>query len=164
MTGMTELHVRDARPDDRPAIDALAGRFMPTADAGRDLTAADADAGRAPQDPPGTRTVVAVGADDVPVGYLTVRPEAKYFTGVERAYIERLAVDDRAEGGGVERLLMAWAKAWATERGYRHIALDVFAQNARARRFYVRSGFDDDFIRMVAPLAPEDSDEPDRPE
>ena len=148
----TGFVVRPARDSDGPAIGALTRRLMPGPGPGRDLAAYAAFFARAPDPAEGAVSVVAAGPDDAPVGFLMIRPETEHLTGVDRAYIKRLAVDPDVEGGGVARLLMGWARGWARERGYASIALDVFATNDRARRFYARSGFEEDFVRMVAPL------------
>ena len=148
--------IRDARPDDAAVIAELTRRLMPVPETGRDLSVYAAYFARPTDYPAGTRTIVACGPDDVALGYLTVRPETEYFSGVERAYVERIAVADVAEGSGVGRALLDWAAAWARSQGYATIALDVFASNERARRFYLRNGYVDDFVRMVRPLGPED--------
>lgn len=150
------IRVRDARADDELVIAELTRRLMPVPEPGRDLTVYAEYFARPTDYPAGTRTVVACDPDDVPIGYLTVRPETEYFSGVERAYVERIVVSDVAEGSGVGRALLDWAAGWARSQGYATIALDVFASNARARRFYVRNGYVDDFVRMVRPLDPED--------
>lgn len=144
--------IRDAGPGDAAAITELTRRLMPVPEPGRDPAMYATYFARPTDYPPGTRTVVACGSDDVPIGYLTVRPETESFSGVERAYIERIAVSDVAEGSGVGRALLDWAAEWAQSRGYATIALDVFASNDRARRFYARNGYTDDFVRMVRPL------------
>ena len=146
------ITIRDARADDAAAIAALTRRLMPVAEPGRDLAVFDAYFARPTDYPAGTRTVVACGPDDVPIGYLTVRPETEYFSGVERAYVERIAVSNTAEGTGIGRRLLDWAAEWARSQGYTSISLDVFASNDRARRFYGRNGYRDDFVRMVRPL------------
>ncbi len=83
---------------------------------------------------------------------MTVRPDIDYFSGEAATYIERLATTEAAEGTGTGRLLMEWAAEWARSQGFRTIALDVFANNARARRFYCRNSYEEDFVRMVQTL------------
>jgi GNAT superfamily N-acetyltransferase len=102
--------------------------------------------------PPGTETFVAADRDDRPLGLLMVQPAKEYFTGGERAYVEVLAVTGEAEGRGVGRALMEQAEKWARARGYGEIALDVFASNDRAIRFYQQAGYEADHIRMVKRL------------
>jgi len=48
--------------------------------------------------------------------------------------------------------LMAAAEEWARARGYGHIALDTFAVNRRARRFYQRHGYQEEVQKLVKPL------------
>ncbi len=148
-----EYTIREAGPDDAEAIAAMTLRLVPESAVGRDVSAFRDYFSRPKADiQPGTRTVVACDADGTPVGYLMVRPDTEYFSGEARAYIERLATTAAAEGTGVGRQLMAWAEAWARSEGFRTIALDVFANNARARRFYGRNGYEEDFLQMVRTL------------
>ncbi len=46
-----------------------------------------------------------------------------------------------ARGTGVSEALLDAVAAWAVDRGYRTLCLDVRADNARARRVYERNGF-----------------------
>ncbi len=145
--------IRDAGPADDAAISAMTLRLIPASTVGRDISAFHEYFSRPKSEPvAGTRTVVACDAGNNPVGYLTVRPDIDYFSGEAGAYIERLATVEAAEGTGAGRLLMEWAAEWARSQGYRTIALDVFANNARARRFYSRNGYEEDFVRMVRTL------------
>ena len=147
-----QLVIRDAGPNDEPAIESLTRRLMPAPAPGRDPARFEEYFARPTDYSTGTRTVVACAADGTVQGYLTVRPDAEYFSSQERAYVERLAVAEAAEGTGIGRLLLGWAANWARSRGYATIALDVFASNERARRFYGRNGYGEDFVRMVRPL------------
>ena len=152
-----EYTIRDAGPGDADAIAEMTLRLIPDRAVGRDISAFH-DYFSRPKDDihPGTRTVVACDAGGNPVGYLMVRPDTEFFSGEARAYIERLATTAEAEGMGAGRQLMAWAAAWARSEGFRTIALDVFANNARARRFYGRNGYEEDFLQMVRTLGDED--------
>ncbi len=152
MSNTRNIQLRDAVPDDAPAIETLTRRLIPAPDPDRDLAVFEAYFSRPTEYPPGTRTVVAEASDGTVLGYLTVRPETEYFSGDQRAYIERLAVAASAEGTGVGGELLDWAAEWARSQGYATVALDVFANNERARRFYDRNGFKDDFVRMVQTL------------
>lgn len=145
--------IREAGQEDQAAIEMLTRRLMPAPAPGRDFAVFESYFARSTDYPPGTRTVVAEGADGTVLGYLTVRPETEHFGGEQRGYVERLAVAESAEGTGIGRLLLDWAAEWARSRGYATIALDVFASNERARRFYGRNGYGEDFVRMVRPLA-----------
>lgn len=148
-----DYRIRDACPDDAQAIAAMTLRLIPASSVGRDVSGFhDYFSQPTTEGKPGTRTVVACDANDAVVGYLTIRPDTDYFSGEARAYIERLATTAAAEGTGAGRQLMAWAEAWARSEGFHAIALDVFANNARARRFYGRNGYEEDFVQMVRTL------------
>lgn len=145
--------IRDAGPDDVEPIAAMMLRLVPDSAVGREISAYQTYFSQPRAEvKPGTRTVVACDADGRPAGYLTIRPDTDFFSGQARAYIEQLATTAEAEGAGVGRQLMAWAEGWARSEGFRTIALDVFASNARARRFYGRNGYEEDFLQMVRTL------------
>ncbi len=152
-----EILIRPATDDDEDAIRAMMRRLHPDDPVERDPIALAAYFDR-PRPDRGldARTVVAVGPDDVPVGYLVVHPEDEHFTGERRGYVDHLAVAEGAEGRGVGQMLLRWAESWARDQGYRVLALDVFAANDRARRLYARAGFRDDFVRMVRRVGPTD--------
>jgi hypothetical protein len=61
------------------------------------------------------------------------------FTGAAQAYIGELAV-------------AAWAEGWARERGLRLLVLNTGAANERGRHFYVRSGFQEESVRLTKVL------------
>lgn len=150
---IVEYTIRDAGPDDAETIATMTLRLVPDSAVGRDRSAYQTYFSQPKTDAkPGTRTVVACDADGRPAGYLTIRPDTDFFSGEARANIEQLATTAEAEGTGVGRQLMDWAEAWARSEGFRTIALDVFASNARARRFYGRNGYEEDFVQMVRTL------------
>lgn len=59
----------------------------------------------------------------------------------DAAELKQLYVLKDWHGTGVAKTLMDWAMATAREGGARAIVLSVFAENARAMRFYARYGF-----------------------
>lgn len=75
-----------------------------------------------------------------------------HFTGIEQAYIGELAVAAEAEGLGIGRRLVAAAEEWARGRGFRLIALDTGAANARARGFYRHLGYHEEKVTLVKVL------------
>ncbi len=101
--------------------------------------------------------MIAEDDEGTTLGLLAIRPDTEYFTNAPRAYLELLVVSEAAEGQGAGRALMDWATSWAPSHGFTAIALDVFASNDRARRFYQRAGYADDLVRMVRDLNPENS-------
>lgn len=74
---------------------------------------------------------------------------AQDFFGRRHAHISVIAVSAAAEGTGVGRALMALADEWARLRGLSLITLNVFAHNARARRFYEKAGFSAEVVKYA---------------
>lgn len=83
------------------------------------------------------------------LGFIHAEPQLDIFADRNAAYIPLLAVSDAAEGKGVAKALMARVEEWAREQGYAHVALDVFASNARGRAFYARQGYGEETLRLV---------------
>lgn len=145
--------IRNARPDDAEAISAMTLRLIPDGAVGRDIAAYREYFSQPKSERvAGTQTVVACDFEDIAIGFLIVRPDTDVFSGEVGAYIERIATTEAAEGTGVGRQLIGWAAEWAASQGYRTIALVVFANNERARRFYGRNGYEEDFVRLVRTL------------
>jgi GNAT superfamily N-acetyltransferase len=98
-------------------------------------------------------TAVFVGTINAePAGIIAVHPDADYFTGHPRAYVDILVVGPEAEGQGVGRALLQHVEGWARARGFREVVLDVFAGNEGATAFYERCGYRPDHVRMAKPL------------
>jgi len=136
---VTAARIRPARPGDLDRlreIERAAGRRY--RDFGLDRVADDepppigtllgyAEAGRA---------WVAVGPDDdAPVGYLLVDP----VDGA--AHIEQVSVLPEHQGGGIGRLLMDRAAAWAVARGLDGLTLTTFDHIPWNRPLYEHLGF-----------------------
>jgi GNAT superfamily N-acetyltransferase len=100
---------------------------------------------------PGSEAFVAL-LDGVPSGVIALHPDADYFTGHPRAYVDILVVALEAEGMGVGRALMQLAEAWARTHACREVVLDVFSGNDGAIAFYERNGYRSDHIRMTKSL------------
>jgi ribosomal protein S18 acetylase RimI-like enzyme len=58
-------------------------------------------------------------------------------------YISRLYVQERFTGKGIGKALLSRSEALAREKGAAFISLAAWAENARAREFYERQGYDD---------------------
>ena len=100
---------------------------------------------------PDRAVLVAEDARGRCVGFVSVSRDV-HFTGEEQAYVGELAVAAEVEGMGVGRALMAGAEEWAREHGYRLVALDTGAANARARGFYGRLGYAEESVKLVKVL------------
>jgi GNAT superfamily N-acetyltransferase len=101
---------------------------------------------------PGAQAFVAT-IDGQPSGLIAVHPDADYFTGHPRAYVDVLVVAPEAEGRGVGRALMERVEVWAREHDCLEVVLDVFAGNDAAMAFYQKCGYRPDHVRMAKPLA-----------
>jgi GNAT superfamily N-acetyltransferase len=74
------------------------------------------------------------------------------FFGLKHGHISVIAVTPEAEGSGVGRALMEHAEAWTSRRGHSLLTLNVFAANARARRFYERAGYAPEILKYSKAL------------
>lgn len=87
-----------------------------------------------------------------PLGFVHLVTRYDYFTGEAHGHIGDIVVAKAAEGRGVGRTLMAVAEAWAREKGYRLLTLNVFAENHRAITVYEKAGFVVDTLKYLKPL------------
>ena len=87
------------------------------------------------------------------LGFVHVEASTDPVTLESCAYLSLLAVIEPAQGQGVAARLMEAAEDWARQQGFRLIALDVFANNRRARGFYARLGYQDDSLRLTKTLS-----------
>jgi ribosomal protein S18 acetylase RimI-like enzyme len=69
-----------------------------------------------------------------------------YFTRAAHAHVEVIAVTPDAERRGVARALMDAIEEWARRRGYRHVTLNVFDRNTRAKALYDSLGYERETI------------------
>jgi GNAT superfamily N-acetyltransferase len=91
----------------------------------------------------GTGSTLLAWDEDGPVGLAMVaaHTDSPLYRHRRWAELTALHVVPRARGTGVADLLLAAARAWAEDRGFRELRLYVTTSNERARRFYDRSGF-----------------------
>ena len=153
------LHLRPARPGDLPFLLSLAPRLveagvpkwrMPAhvveAERGALTRALAAGSPDAP--------ILIAEADGAPVGFVYLETQVDFFTGRSHAHVAVLAVVNAAQGHGVGQALLAAAEDWARDRGHPFISLNVFTDNARARRVYERLGYGPETLRYVKFLEP----------
>jgi GNAT superfamily N-acetyltransferase len=138
------IRLRDAHAGDEAFVGGLAPRFVEHG---------AADAHTPAEVIEGTRRVLRealrarpehdlflIGEDDAePVGFVYGVTERDFFTGEPYLHVSEIAT--ARSGGGVGAALMAGAEAWALERGYRFVTLNVVEENAPAQRFYERRGY-----------------------
>ncbi len=151
------LRLRPAQPADLPFLLSLAPRLAESGvppwrrpahvvEAERQALTRALEAG-SPDAP-----ILIAEADGAPVGFVYLETHVDFFTGSSHAHISVLAVADAAQGHGVGQALLAAAEDWARGRGYPFISLNVFTDNARARRVYERLGYGPETLRYVKPL------------
>lgn len=86
------------------------------------------------------------------IGYINVREGLDDVLGEPCGYIALLAVEREHEGKGVAQSLVKQAERWAKEMGFSRLALDVFASNDHALKFYERAGFQREMVRVIKKL------------
>jgi len=82
---------------------------------------------------------------------VSLRPEM--LSKAPSAHLEAIAVAAGCEGSGVAARLLEAAERDARSCGAQSMTLHVFARNARARRFYEKSGYDGEILRYTKPLS-----------
>jgi ribosomal protein S18 acetylase RimI-like enzyme len=148
--------VRLASRGDEATVSQLAARLadfgLPRWRVPEEISSADARAM--------SNAITAAGADDQvfiaerhgqAVGCLHVLAATDFF-GRRHAHISVIAVTAVAEGTGVGNVLVAHAEKWAQGRGFTLVTLNVFAENARARRLYERHGFVPEIVKYAKPI------------
>ncbi|MGH7717283.1 MAG: GNAT family N-acetyltransferase [Gemmatimonadaceae bacterium] len=153
VTALSTLRIRVASVADAPLLAELAARtFVETFAAenrAEDMTLHVARRygveiqGRELADPALTYLIAEV--DGAVAGYALVRagPAPPCVTGPAPVEIWRFYVDRPWHGSGVAQALMTACESEARRRGGRTLWLGVWERNARARRFYEKSGFRD---------------------
>jgi ribosomal protein S18 acetylase RimI-like enzyme len=72
--------------------------------------------------------------------------------GGERGHVADLAVTESARRLGVGTALMKAGEAWARDRGFDLLSLDVWSTNHAALAFYRRLGYPVDALRLIKRL------------
>lgn len=98
---------------------------------------------------PSLRDVLVAEVGGTPAGFVHLETGTDFFTREKHGHVSVIIVAPEAEGSGVGRALLDAAEAWTRERGYRFITLNVFEQNAGARRLYDKAGYGIDMLRYL---------------
>jgi ribosomal protein S18 acetylase RimI-like enzyme len=152
------MRIRSAIPTDKAFILDLARRLTEFgAVAGRDtpqMVARDQSvlAMVLEQSPADTALVIAEDADGNRVGFMHLTTDNDYYSDSTTGHIADVVVVPAADRRGIGSALIAFAEAWARERGFAMLTLNVFAENRRARRFYEKVGFQEEWIRCTKRL------------
>jgi ribosomal protein S18 acetylase RimI-like enzyme len=153
---MTNLTLRRATAADEPALAVLATRLtafeLPAWRAAHEISDADARAmiAAAAAGNPDDEVLIAERDGEI-VGCLHVLVDTDFF-GLRHGHVSVIATTESAEGSGVARTLIEQAEQWTTERGLPLLTLNMFAGNARARRFYEIAGFEVEMLKYAKPV------------
>jgi GNAT superfamily N-acetyltransferase len=96
----------------------------------------------------GSRLLIAE-AGDTRVGFALVEEVRDYFTLERHGHVGILAVAAGAEGTGAGGALLRAAEAWARDRGFKTLSLNVFSGNRHARSVYEHLGFEEETVKYV---------------
>ena len=161
------LNYRDATAADAAALAGIAaatfietfGTLYKLSDLDRFIAGYSADAYAVElADPDISVRLACMGAE--PIGFCKISslklPAPKPAAGA--AELRQLYIYKPWQGQGIADVLTRWAMAEARARGAPEIWLSVFTDNARARRFYARHGFQEicPYAFMVGDQADED--------
>jgi GNAT superfamily N-acetyltransferase len=94
--------------------------------------------------------IVEAGEDRL--GFVLLEELRDYFTLERHGHVGILAVSEAAEGRGAGGALIRAAEAWARDRGYRTLTLNVFSGNHHAREVYEHLGFESDTVKYIKGL------------
>ena len=150
---MTDLTLRRATAADEQMLAVLAARLsafeLPAWRAPREIGDADSRAmiAAAASGNPDDEVLIAERDGEV-VGCLHVLAVTDFF-GLRHGHVSVIATTEAAEGSGVARRLMEHAEQWTAERGLPLLTLNMFAGNARARRFYEKGGFQIEMVKYA---------------
>jgi len=156
-SGNRPIRVRAARGTDRGFVLETAARLAafgpPPWRTGEELVEGEArtlrDFFESPDD--GSRLLIAESGDRR-LGFALLEELRDYFTLERHGHVGILAVTEDAEGQGAGGALMRGAEAWARDRGFRTLTLNVFSTNDHARGFYEHLGFVQDTVKYVKVL------------
>jgi GNAT superfamily N-acetyltransferase len=147
------MRVREATSKDRDFILGLCDRFaepplppwrpaeIVSAGTMRRLDGALAAGG------PRSELLVAESDDGTPLGFAWVLLQEDFFTGADYCKISEIAT--ARDGTGAGAILMHACENWARERGCAIVMLSVLRDNAHARAFYERLGYEPEYTAMV---------------
>ena len=158
---------RDGGPEDAEAIDALFrggfddtfGHLYDPKDLAAFFAAFTAEAWRDELADPGFAFRLAEEEEGMLAGYAKLGPVSlPVEQGGTAAELRQLYVLKPWQGAGVAHQLMDWVVSEARRRGAETLHLTVYTDNARARRFYARYGFEEvgPYVFMVGNHADQD--------
>lgn len=96
--------------------------------------------------------LIAQSIDGSPLGFVSLKV-VEGIGGAKRGKVADLAVTKDARRMGVGTVLMEAAEAWARDRGFGLLILDVWATNETALSFYRGLGYFADSLTLVKNLS-----------
>ena len=146
------LTLRPAAPGDRAFLATMTERLadfpVPAWRTAEQIAVADRRLMVAALDKPtpDATILIAETAEGLPAGCMFVTTRHDYFNGQPGAHVEVVVVSVTAQGRGVGRTLLEAAEAWARSRGYGHLTLNAFVNNAHARAVYEHLGYEAEIV------------------
>lgn len=101
---------------------------------------------------PDTELFVAEDDSGRSIGFIHLTTAEDYYANTATAHVADIVVAPDAGNRGVGSALIAYAEAWARQRGFAMLTLNVFVANRRARELYARHGFQEEWIRCIKHL------------
>ena len=140
---MSDLRIRERRPDDDPALGRLVAEVVPElAAAGQRL---------APPEQPNDVVFVAE-RNGHPAGFLAVRQAG------DALLVDRLVVPPADQGQHVGHALLDWAEGYTASRSLRRVAVPARGVDERAAGFYRSRGYTPQGEFLTRPVPHLDTD------
>ena len=129
-----DLQIRDAVPDDSPAIARLLGEL------GYPCEASEIPGRLSGVRSHGGTVALAVDDDDNPLGLISLTHHWGLHSSEPTAYIAALVIGDGARGRGVGKRLVDFARQWGINNGCDHITVTSAEHRDGAHAFYPAVG------------------------
>ncbi|HXW04546.1 MAG TPA: GNAT family N-acetyltransferase [Vicinamibacterales bacterium] len=155
------VRIRPALAADREFVLGLAPRLVEFDDVpGRDreqMVSRDRAVLARVLDVPAADSALFVAEDQSgrPVGFIHLTTAEDYYSDSTTAHVADVVVVPEASSRGVGAALIAHAETWAVDRGFALLTLNVFVGNRRAREFYERLGFEEEWLRCIKRVRPQ---------
>jgi GNAT superfamily N-acetyltransferase len=121
---MTDVSIREGRPEDAAALRRLVAEAVETPDAVRPVEPAAGD-----------EVVFVAEVSGHPAGYAAVRVDDADLV------VDRILVAPADRGRAVGNRLLDWLEGYGTSRGLRRVRIAVADADRTARDFYARRGY-----------------------
>lgn len=92
--------------------------------------------------------VAEVGTEMIGSGYAQIRPGKDYLKHERFAYLGFMYVKPAYRGQGVNKLVLDALSDWIKKQGIAEIRLEVYDENAGAKRAYEKVGFKPNLLEM----------------